>query len=63
MKCKLPASEEDRYQRPGASAQAGRLLRVVADPCMLAGFIVRNDAGIEVCENRLSYLVAKGGAS
>ncbi|BGP43264.1 hypothetical protein JCM10449v2_007292 [Rhodotorula kratochvilovae] len=40
MKCKLPATEEDRYQRPG--------------------FIVRNDAGIEVCENRLSYLVAKG---
>ncbi|GAA5933864.1 hypothetical protein JCM3775_000308 [Rhodotorula graminis] len=40
MKCKLPASDEDRYQRPG--------------------FIVRNDAGIEVCENRLSYLVAKG---
>ncbi|BGP27361.1 hypothetical protein Rt10032_c22g6599 [Rhodotorula toruloides] len=40
MKCKLPASDEDRYQRPG--------------------FIVRNDAGVEVCENRLSYLVAKG---
>lgn len=27
------------------------------------GFITVNDAGIEVCENRLSYLVAKGGAS
>ncbi|GJN93855.1 hypothetical protein Rhopal_006914-T1 [Rhodotorula paludigena] len=40
MKCKLPATEEDRYQRPG--------------------FIVRNNAGVEVCENRLSYLVAKG---
>lgn len=24
------------------------------------GFITTNDAGIEVCENRLSYLVAKG---
>ncbi|GAA5978586.1 hypothetical protein JCM11641_002779 [Rhodosporidiobolus odoratus] len=40
MKCKLPAEEQDRYQRPG--------------------FITRNDAGVEVCENRLSYLVAKG---
>ncbi|GAA5866072.1 hypothetical protein JCM3774_000016 [Rhodotorula dairenensis] len=40
MKCKLPATEEDRYQRPG--------------------FISLNDAGIEVCANRLSYLVAKG---
>ncbi|GAA6025140.1 hypothetical protein JCM10207_006249 [Rhodosporidiobolus poonsookiae] len=40
MKCKLPATEEDRYQRPG--------------------FITLNDAGVEVCENRLSYLVAKG---
>lgn len=27
------------------------------------GFITVNDAGIEVCENRLSYLVAKGGTS
>lgn len=26
------------------------------------GFLSINDAGIEVCENRLSYLVAKGGA-
>ncbi|GAA6040443.1 hypothetical protein JCM8097_004552 [Rhodosporidiobolus ruineniae] len=40
MKCKLPATEEDRYQRPG--------------------FLSTNDAGVEVCENRLSYLVAKG---
>lgn len=24
------------------------------------GFITTNDAGVEVCENRLSYLVAKG---
>ncbi|TKA51123.1 hypothetical protein B0A53_05941 [Rhodotorula sp. CCFEE 5036] len=40
MKCKLPATEEDRYQRPG--------------------FISLNDAGVEVCANRLSYLVAKG---
>ncbi|GAA5951231.1 hypothetical protein JCM10213_003614 [Rhodosporidiobolus nylandii] len=40
MKCKLTATEEDRYQRPG--------------------FIRENDAGVEVCENRLSYLVAKG---
>ncbi|GAA5969837.1 hypothetical protein JCM3765_004591 [Sporobolomyces pararoseus] len=40
MKCKLPADDLDRYQRPG--------------------FISTNDAGIEVCENRLSYLVAKG---
>ncbi|GAA5822338.1 hypothetical protein JCM10212_005680 [Sporobolomyces blumeae] len=40
MKCKLPAEDVDRYQRPG--------------------FISSNDAGIEVCENRLSYLVAKG---
>ncbi|GAA5915261.1 hypothetical protein JCM6882_003386 [Rhodosporidiobolus microsporus] len=39
MKCKLPATEQDRYTRPG--------------------FITTNDAGIEVCENRLSYLVAK----
>ncbi|GAA5914368.1 Hsp70 family protein [Sporobolomyces salmoneus] len=40
MKCKLPAEDVDRYQRPG--------------------FISTNDAGVEVCENRLSYLVAKG---
>ncbi|BGP57949.1 hypothetical protein JCM8202v2_005603 [Rhodotorula sphaerocarpa] len=40
MKCKLPATDEDRYQRPG--------------------FISVNQAGVEVCANRLSYLVAKG---
>lgn len=27
------------------------------------GFISLNDAGVEVCANRLSYLVAKGGES
>lgn len=30
-------------------------------PCI--GFISLNDAGVEVCANRLSYLVAKGGES
>lgn len=39
MKCKLPAEELDRVQRPG--------------------YISRNDAGVEVCENRLRYLIAK----
>lgn len=31
--------------------------------CSRTGFISLNDVGVEVCANRLSYLVAKGGES
>lgn len=30
---------------------------------ILAGFISVNQAGVDMCANRLSYLVAKGGRS
>lgn len=58
----VQAPGERRRPLPASGCVYPSALRFPSLTGQVTGFIVRNDAGVEVCENRLSYLVAKGGA-